>query len=156
MKKNRLPKKVRTVLRSCPASGRGIHEWMFGAATRLRGFCSDPETTVSLLRQATKNCGRQVPDEEIRAVVRDSYSAIGVKQNNPPFKVFCRRVFPCELPPGDFWKMRRTGNVYFLVTQPRPGMRLKAIIISPTVFKPGMTFELSAAEKQLFARNTQN
>lgn len=51
----------------CPSEGNGVHRWVFSAAGALRK-CSE-EMACAVIAKAVANCGRLVPEREIRSAV---------------------------------------------------------------------------------------
>lgn len=49
----------------CPKAGNGVHRWLLSQANRCRNLHRSPEQTFSELRDASRECGRTVPDREI-------------------------------------------------------------------------------------------
>ncbi len=66
------PNSVQEVLASCPAAGKGVHNWLFVAALRLHRHCPNKDELAELLRKATADCGRDVPEEEIWNAINNS------------------------------------------------------------------------------------
>jgi hypothetical protein len=56
---------VRDYLARCPTSGKGVHAFIFDAALMLHRAKVPTEEMPGLLRHATRNCGRDVPDREV-------------------------------------------------------------------------------------------
>jgi hypothetical protein len=59
----------------CPVSGEGVHFWLLSQANRCRLAGLAPGTVEVLLRDATRGCGRPVPDREIAAAVRKAFQS---------------------------------------------------------------------------------
>jgi hypothetical protein len=72
MKQTLLPHWANKLLVSCPKSGNGVHNWLFVTALKMHSYCSDKDELVRLLHEATTNCGREVPENEIEDAVRNS------------------------------------------------------------------------------------
>lgn len=68
---NPLPQFVLDLLASPPQAGTGIHRWMFNVARQLHAHRSQQDI-FQLLRTTLCDCGRRVPDREIRDAVRNS------------------------------------------------------------------------------------
>ena len=67
-----LPQFVRDRIASCPSAGTGVHHWLFGTARILHHFYPDKEQLFLLLREATHDCGRYIPDDEIWQAIQNS------------------------------------------------------------------------------------
>jgi len=58
----------------CPETGGGVHLWIFESAKHLhRFFKEDEESLFDLLVAATAECGRDVPEQEIREAIKNSH-----------------------------------------------------------------------------------
>lgn len=68
----RLPRFVLDLLAACPSAGDGVHNWLFRVARVLHPFYADKGELAALVESAAANCGRQVPESEIRAAVANS------------------------------------------------------------------------------------
>lgn len=66
-----LPQFVLDLLASPPTAGGGVHQWMFNIARQLHAHRSEDDI-FQLLRATLCDCGRRVPDREIRDAVRNS------------------------------------------------------------------------------------
>ena len=66
-----LPQFLRDLIGSPPRAGEGIHDWLFRVARQLHAHRS-PEDISHLLKSALADCGRAVPDREIREAVENS------------------------------------------------------------------------------------
>jgi hypothetical protein len=65
-------RRVSEVLASCPRSGGGVHRWLFVTALKLYRHCPEKGELARLLTEATANCGREIPDEEIENAIINS------------------------------------------------------------------------------------
>jgi hypothetical protein len=70
-RRDQLPAFLRELLRACPHTGQGVHDWLFRVARQLHWHMPAPEI-VSLLESRVENCGRYVPHSEIIDAVRNS------------------------------------------------------------------------------------
>jgi hypothetical protein len=59
----------------CPRAGSGVHYWLLSEANRCRHRGLTPAATAAVLRDATKGCGRVVPEAEIAAAVRKAFDS---------------------------------------------------------------------------------
>lgn len=66
-----LPPHIRAKIGPVPVPGNGLHPWFFKAARELHHYY-DPEAIHRILRDLTEDCGRVVPDREIRDAVKNS------------------------------------------------------------------------------------
>jgi hypothetical protein len=66
-----LPAFLQELLRACPHTGEGVHDWLFRVARQLHAHMPALEI-VSLLERMSANCGRFVPRSEIVAAVQNS------------------------------------------------------------------------------------
>lgn len=66
-----LPAFLETLIASPPAAGSGIHDWMFNVARNLHAHLPAGEIE-NLIRSRVANCGRKVPDREIKDAVKRS------------------------------------------------------------------------------------
>jgi hypothetical protein len=66
-----LPSWLHDLISSPPQHGQGVHTWLFRVARQMHHHRSE-EDIVSLLRAATQDCGRPLPDRELREAVRDA------------------------------------------------------------------------------------
>src|SRR2546427_6443320 len=55
------------ILGRCPTTGAGVHRWIFSAALKLK-HC-DEGIAHELIARAVAECGRPVPDREIKDAV---------------------------------------------------------------------------------------
>ena len=62
--KSRLPTAVQNILKRCPQSGRGVHNWIFSAACKLKPHVSE-QTAFELISAYSAGCGRPVNPPEI-------------------------------------------------------------------------------------------
>lgn len=67
-----LPRFAHEMLSACPATGGGVHLWLFRVARVLHPFYADKGRMADLLAQASAGCGREVPQSEILAAVANS------------------------------------------------------------------------------------
>lgn len=67
----RLPQALRKKLRAAPATGEGVHNWIFGMSLALHRHLK-PDEIETLLAAAVRNCGREVPHREIGDAVANS------------------------------------------------------------------------------------
>jgi hypothetical protein len=65
---SQLPHWLQAKLNSCPRSPFGVHQFLFNTARRLHAY-REPAQVETLLADAVKNCGRAVPEKEIRTAV---------------------------------------------------------------------------------------
>lgn len=66
-----LPDFLEKLIAAPPAAGTGVHDWLFRVARNLHAHM--PATQIeALLRARCNNCGRHVPDSEIRAAIKNS------------------------------------------------------------------------------------
>ena len=56
-----------------PPAGEGVHSWLLATANRLRAQQQSPAQITAILRAATQDCGRAVPDREITATVEKAF-----------------------------------------------------------------------------------
>ena len=70
--KTLLPGFVRDLLWCCPASGAGVHRWLFAAARGLHAHYADENQIITLLEVGSAGCGRPVERREIEEAVRNS------------------------------------------------------------------------------------
>ena len=68
---DQLPEFLEEMLRACPHTGEGVHNWLFKVARQLHAHMPAPEI-VNLLESQVANCGRFVPRREIVSAVKDS------------------------------------------------------------------------------------
>ncbi len=66
-----LPPHIKALLGPVPRAGSGVHRWLFFTSLKLHGRFP-PERIFEILRVAVTNCGRSVPDSEIRNAVKNS------------------------------------------------------------------------------------
>ena len=64
----RLSQFLRDLLSCPPRAGEGVHTWLFKAARQLHAHRS-PEDIFALLSAAVEDCGRDVPESEIRDAI---------------------------------------------------------------------------------------
>ena len=62
--KLRLPIAVQNVLKRCPKSGGGVHNWIFSAACKLKPHVSE-QTAFELISAHSAGCGRRTDQREI-------------------------------------------------------------------------------------------
>ncbi len=62
--KLRLPIAVQNVLKRCPQSGGGVHNWIFSAACKLKPHVSE-QTAFELISAHSAGCGRRTDQREI-------------------------------------------------------------------------------------------
>jgi hypothetical protein len=67
-----LPRFAHEMLSACPATGGGVHLWLFRMARVLHPFFEDKGRMADLLAQASAGCGREVPESEILAAIANS------------------------------------------------------------------------------------
>ncbi len=63
-----LPNWLQRKLNSAPKSPCGVHQFLFNTARRLHAHM-EPGQIETLLADAVRNCGRAVPEKEIRTAV---------------------------------------------------------------------------------------
>lgn len=63
-----LPQWLRKALASPPRSGEGVHNWIYKMAHKLRPYLSGKDI-CALLAECVRDCGRAVPEKEIRDAV---------------------------------------------------------------------------------------
>ena len=68
---DRFPPFLQGLLRACPHTGEGVHDWLFRVARQLHAHLPALEI-VSLLESRVANCGRYVPRSEIVSAVQNS------------------------------------------------------------------------------------
>src|ERR1017187_7247044 len=66
-----LPEFLETLISSPPKAGSGVHEWMFSVSRNLHAHLPAGEIE-NLIRSRLSNCGRAVPDREIKDAVKRS------------------------------------------------------------------------------------
>ena len=66
-----IPPFAQHLLDSCPASGEGVHNWLFRAARVLHRYRSESQIEA-LLQAASQGCGRNIPAQEMHDAVRNS------------------------------------------------------------------------------------
>src|ERR1035441_6601294 len=66
-----LPEFLETLISSPPAAGSGVHNWMFSVSRNLHAHLPAGEIE-NLIRSRLVNCGRAVPDREIKDAVKRS------------------------------------------------------------------------------------
>jgi len=66
-----LPEFLEKLIAAPPAAGSGIHDWMFSVARNLHAHLPAGEIE-NLIRARIANCGRAVPDREIKDAVKRS------------------------------------------------------------------------------------
>ena len=76
-----LPQFLLSLLASPPKAGEGVHSWLYCTARQLHVHC-DSESICRLLKDKVSQCGRAVPEREIRAAVKHS-EASAWWPNNP-------------------------------------------------------------------------
>ncbi len=69
---SRLPRFARDLLTSCPSAGAGVHNWLFRCARVMHPLYPDKLELLQLLRAACANCGRHIPEQEIRNAINNS------------------------------------------------------------------------------------
>jgi hypothetical protein len=62
----------------CPTTGNGVHNWLLSQANRCRNGGLAPEATTQCLREAVRDCGREVPDREIDAATEKAFASSGM------------------------------------------------------------------------------
>jgi hypothetical protein len=67
----KLPPSVRKRIPAPPKAGEGVHHWIFRIALSLHRNLDD-RTIFAFLAAATKDCGRDVPEHEIRDAINNS------------------------------------------------------------------------------------
>lgn len=67
-----LPRFAHEMLSACPATGGGVHLWLFRMARVLHPFFEDKGRMADLLAQASAGCGREVPESEIHSAIANS------------------------------------------------------------------------------------
>jgi hypothetical protein len=67
-----LPRFAHEMLSACPATGGGVHLWLFRMARVLHPFFEDKGRMADLLAQASAGCGREVPESEILSAIANS------------------------------------------------------------------------------------
>jgi hypothetical protein len=67
----KLPQRVLKQVKNPPRSGSGVHPWLFRMALQLHHHLH-PDQIEQLLATAVKDCGRDVPEREIRDAVANS------------------------------------------------------------------------------------
>jgi hypothetical protein len=68
---DQLPSFLVELLKACPHTGEGVHNWLFRVARQLHAHMPALEI-VNLLERMTENCGRFVPRSEIVSAVQNS------------------------------------------------------------------------------------
>lgn len=68
----RRPDWIADLLRSCPSTGNGVHNWLHVVALKLHRYFPDKNELAQLLREATAHCGREVTDREIDEAIKNS------------------------------------------------------------------------------------
>src|SRR4051812_47899728 len=76
---NNLPRWAHEVLASCPAAGKGVHNWLFIAALKLHPVVSDKDELIRMLLEAAAHCGREVSEVEVANAVLNSARVAGGK-----------------------------------------------------------------------------
>jgi hypothetical protein len=79
-----LPQFLRDMIASPPKHGGadgGVHKWLFRVARQLHCH-RDDEEIFKLLKAATLDCGRPVPDREIWAAIKGSATRAWQPRNN--------------------------------------------------------------------------
>lgn len=66
-----LPNFLNEMIEHPPPAGSGVHQWMFDVARNLHAHMPVPEIE-HLLRSRLANCGRPVPDRELKAAIINS------------------------------------------------------------------------------------
>lgn len=69
--KSELPQFLLDLLAAVPASGGGVHPWLFKVSRQLHAHRT-AEEIFALLRASVDGCGRCVPDSEILAAIKDA------------------------------------------------------------------------------------
>lgn len=59
----------------CPTTGNGVHTWLLAQANRCRNSGLEPPHALEFIRDAVRNCGREVPDREIEAAVTTAFES---------------------------------------------------------------------------------
>jgi hypothetical protein len=75
---------MRLRIEPCPHTGDGVHTWLLGQANRCRWSGLAPATTAGVLREASGNCGRSVPEREIDDAVRKAFESDPPVGNRSP------------------------------------------------------------------------
>jgi hypothetical protein len=70
-RRDQFPSFLQELLRACPHTGEGVHDWLFRVARQLHWHMPASEI-VSFLESRVANCGRYVPRSEIVDAVRNS------------------------------------------------------------------------------------
>ena len=63
-KKGMSVRRVNEILKNCPVTGGGVHQWVFQAACALKNH-ADESTAFDLIKGSSARCGRDVPDREV-------------------------------------------------------------------------------------------
>ncbi len=66
-----LPKWLQAKVNSCPKSPLGVHPFLFNVSRHLHRHLERGQIET-LLADAVKNCGRAVPEKEIKSAVNNS------------------------------------------------------------------------------------
>jgi len=74
-----LPQFLRDMIASPPRAGDGVHSWLFRVARQLHD--RDEQDIFKLLTVALEDCGRRVPDREIREAVHNSKAVAWQPEN---------------------------------------------------------------------------
>lgn len=93
------------LIKACPQAGEGVHPWLLSEANRCRWGGLSPTTTSGLLREATRDCGRAVPDREIDDAVQKAFESDGSSADATTPKRRRKRRLP-PLPEPDAEKIR--------------------------------------------------
>jgi hypothetical protein len=77
-----LPARARAFVDNPPRAGAGVHAYLFGAALRMHGYFSESEV-ARILAGKVADCGRAVPEAEIRDAINAADRAAG-SPSKPP------------------------------------------------------------------------
>lgn len=75
-----LPRFVKDLISNPPASGQGVHRWMYTTSRYLLAVRSHDEVG-ELLRATLHGCGRRIPERELQAAISDAKKSVWVPGN---------------------------------------------------------------------------
>jgi len=93
-----LPNHIQANIGPMPSPGRGLHDWIFQSARVLHRYY-EPGAVFQILQDLTADCGRVVPEPEIRDAVNNSARAkhpinLGTSLGGPGFNINKKPEWP--------------------------------------------------------------
>lgn len=99
-----LPTNLRRRIGSPPEAGAGVHQWIFRAARLMRSTCNSDQT-FRIIRECVSDCGRCVPEREIKEAIRNARKdVIRIADSSPSVARFSSK-----------WPSRDAGLVSSLI-----------------------------------------